>query len=249
MHQASYSAFYLNLYFQGEPFLHENLGNFIQKAKQNRFYVTVSTNAHYLTEVNITKIMDAGLDRLIVSLDGADAETYLQYRQGGDFVKVVSGIKSLTISKLLQQQQHPFIELQFMLHAKNEFQRKQIKAFGKSLGVDKVSIKTMQLIREDGAAEWLPKQGSRYIVNQDGHAAIKSKLPNRCFRMWNSCVVTWDGDVVPCCFDKNADRKMGNIKRENLNAICESAAYEDFRKKVFTERKNIDICRNCSEGL
>jgi radical SAM protein with 4Fe4S-binding SPASM domain len=247
--QASQTAFYLNLYFQGEPFLHENLSSFIKTAKQRGFYVSVSTNAHYLSEDNITKIMEAGLDRLIVSLDGTDAETYQHYRQGGDFEKVVSGIKALAEKKHKLHQHHPFIELQFLLHAKNEFQRKQIKAFGKSLGVDRVSIKSLQLIHEDGAAEWLPQQGSRYNVTPDGSVAIKSRLPNRCFRMWNSCVVTWDGDVVPCCFDKNADYTMGNLNRNSLNDIWENAAYGNFRKKVFTKRKNIGICRNCSEGL
>jgi len=182
-------------------------------------------------------------------LDGIDAETYQQYRQGGDFEKVVSGIKTLTEMKHLQKAKHPFVELQFLLHAKNEFQRRQVKDFGKSLGVDKISIKSMQLISEDKASEWIPMKNSRYMVNAQGKVMIKNKLPNRCFRMWNSCVITWDGDIVPCCFDKNADHSMGNIRSSDLYEIWKNPAYQNFRKKVLSNRKDISICRNCSEGL
>ena len=249
INQSMQNALYLNLYFQGEPFLHENLSLFIHNAKNAGFYAVVSTNAHYLSEDNITQIMDAGLDRLIVSLDGTDEETYLQYRQGGDFNKVSSGIRLLAQMKLKRQQSHPFIELQFLLHRKNESQRKLIKDFGKQLGVDKVTIKSMQIINNNNVSDWIPKKRSRYDLNANGNITIKNKMPNHCFRMWNSCVVTWDGDVVPCCFDKNADHTMGNIRRQELYAIWENAAYKNFRKRVITGRKNIAICRNCSEGI
>jgi radical SAM protein with 4Fe4S-binding SPASM domain len=249
IHQASPYAFYLNLYFQGEPFLNEHLNSFILMAKQRQYYVTVSTNAHYLTQSNIRNIIDAGLDKIIVSLDGADADTYQKYREGGDFNKVVDGIKSLAALKQEKKTRHPFIELQFLLHKHNESQIKQVREFGKSFGVNRVVIKSLQLVDFDTAEDWLPKKKSRYSLSEDGFAKIKSNLPNRCFRMWNSCVITWDGDVVPCCFDKNAEHAMGNINKNDLKEIWESKLYDDFRKQVFTGRKNISICRNCSEGL
>jgi radical SAM protein with 4Fe4S-binding SPASM domain len=249
MQQASPYAFYLNLYFQGEPFLNENLNRFISMAKQRRFYVAVSTNAHFLTTENINKIIDAGLDKLIVSLDGADAATYQQYRKGGDFNKVIEGIKALATAKLEKKVKHPFIELQCLLHKQNETQIKQVRALGKTLGVNKVVIKTLQLLDFEKAEDWLPTKRSRYSIDNDGIAEIKSSLPDLCFRMWNSCVITWEGDVVPCCFDKNADHPFGNIHNQHLLDIWQSQSYNDFRTIVFTNRKNISICRNCSEGL
>ncbi len=247
LQQASPFAFYLNLYFQGEPFLNKDLGSFIGQAKQAKFYVAISTNAHYLSADNINAVIDSGLDKIIVSLDGTDAETYQQYRKGGDFDKVIEGIKALVAAKKQMRRNHPFIELQFLLHKKNQVQLKQIKAFKKTLGVDKVAIKSMQLIHFEQAAEWLPDEQSRYKVSTDGNVSIKKELYNFCFRMWNSCVITWNGDVVPCCFDKNADHAFGNIHNQSLNDIWESQAYNDFRTKVFTQRKDIEICRNCNE--
>ncbi len=247
--QASPYAFYMNLYFQGEPFINEHLSEYIFKARQSRFYVAVSTNAHYLSKTNAEKIILAGLDKIIVSVDGVDAETYNKYRKGGDFDKVIDGIKTLVATKREKKVKHPFIELQFLLHKQNESQVKEIKAMATWLGVDKVAIKSFQLIDTTQAMDWLPEKKSRYKTDKDGNAIINSRLPNRCFRMWNSCVITWDGQVVPCCFDKNADYSLGNINDTNLTEIWESKAYNDFRKKVFKERKNISICCNCSEGL
>ena len=247
IHQASPYAFYLNLYFQGEPFLNENLCRFIFSAKQSQFYIAVSTNAHYLTEQNISNIIDAGLDKIIVSLDGTDADTYKRYRQGGDYNTVITGIKSLVAAKREKKTKHPFIELQFLLHKHNESQIKQVKALGKSLGVNRVVVKSFQLLDLDKAEDWIPSKKSRYSINNEGIATIKNNLPNRCFRMWNSCVITWNGDVVPCCFDKNAEHAFGNIHNRSLTDIWESLTYNDFRKKVFTQRKDIEICRNCNE--
>jgi radical SAM protein with 4Fe4S-binding SPASM domain len=245
--QATPYAFYLNLYFQGEPFLNKDLVKFIAQAKQAKFYVAISTNAHYLSADNINAIIDSGLDKIIVSLDGADAETYQQYRKGGDFNKVIEGVKGLVAAKKQKRINHPFIELQFLLNKKNEAQLKQINSFKKTLGVDKVAIKSMQLIHFEQAADWLPGKQSRYTVSGDGTVQIKKELHNYCYRMWNSCVITWNGDVVPCCFDKNTDHAFGNIHNRNLADIWASRVYDDFRKKVFTQRKDIEICRNCNE--
>ena len=61
--------------------------------------------------------------------------------------------------------------------------------------------------------------------------------------------MTWDGTIVPCCFDKDAQYKMGNILEEDFAAIWQGEKYDAFRKKLLQERENIDICKNCSEGL
>jgi len=66
--------------------------------------------------------------------------------------------------------------------------------------------------------------------------------------MWSSCVVTWDGNVVPCCFDKDAAHTMGNIKEMDFAEIWKNERFHDFRKKILTSRKSIDICNNCTEG-
>jgi len=63
-------------------------------------------------------------------------------------------------------------------------------------------------------------------------------------------VITWDGLTVPCCFDKDAEFRMGNIKETtDFDTVWRSEKYQEFRKQVFTNRKSIEICRNCTEGM
>lgn len=71
---------------------------------------------------------------------------------------------------------------------------------------------------------------------------------NECWRMWSSCVVTWDGKVVPCCFDKDATHQLGDIQSQPLKQIWKSTSYQAFRQSLLTNRQEIDICQNCTEG-
>ena len=56
---------------------------------------------------------------------------------------------------------------------------------------------------------------------------------------------TWEGDVVPCCFDKDGTHTLGNIKTESFYDIWRGKAYQSFRQQILKERKTIDICSNC----
>ena len=66
--------------------------------------------------------------------------------------------------------------------------------------------------------------------------------------MWTTAVVTVDGDVVPCCYDKNGAYVMGNIKDQKFSDIWHGQKYRAFRKQVMALRSPIDICRDCPQG-
>jgi radical SAM protein with 4Fe4S-binding SPASM domain len=66
--------------------------------------------------------------------------------------------------------------------------------------------------------------------------------------MWRSSVITWDGLVVPCCFDKDATHQFGKITELSFNEIWRSNNYNQFRNAILKSRKGIDICTNCTQG-
>jgi radical SAM protein with 4Fe4S-binding SPASM domain len=74
-------------------------------------------------------------------------------------------------------------------------------------------------------------------------------LPDRCPRLWFNPVITWDGKVIPCCFDKNAEYIMGDLKLDSFRDIWDGPKYMIFRKSILSGRSMIEICRNCSSGL
>lgn len=247
--------FYLILYFQGEPYLHPDFTRLIHQAKSKKIHVLSSTNGHFLTPESALETVQSGLDELIISLDGCDQEAYSSYRKGGSFDMVINGIKELVSKKREAGSYKPRIILQFLVLKTNEHQLEKIHQFGKELGVDKVQLKSAQLYDFENGNPLMPdnSQYSRYIenTNESGETSyrIRNTLPRHCFRMWSSCVITWDGWVVPCCYDKDARYKMGNVREESFEKIWKSEKYREFRERILKSRETIDICRNCGEGV
>lgn len=242
---------YLYLYFQGEPFLNPGFLDMVAYASSKGIYTVTSTNAHYLKDDVARKTVESGLDRIIVSIDGTTQETYEQYRVGGKLDKVLEGTQNLVRWKKELGSATPHIIFQFLVVKPNEHQIAELKTLAKKYGVDEVALKTAQIYDYEQGSPLIPEQPqySRYKKEADGTYSIKNKLSNHCWKLWHSCVITWDGKVVPCCFDKDASHRMGNLTTNKLTEIWRGEPYSAFRDKLMSSRKEIDICQNCTEGL
>ncbi len=239
---------YLSLYFQGEPFLHPQFADFVCYAKSKGIFVMSSTNGHFLSKVNANAIARSKLDLLIISLDGITPESYRKYRRGGDFNQVISGIQTLVETKKELKINYPLIELQFIVFKHNEKEITLFKELGKKLGVDKISIKSAQIYGPQPSSEILPPENSaysRYGQDRAGEFYLLKRKRKYCWRQWSSAVVTWEGDMAPCCFDKDAEHAYGNIKKYDLYGLWKNRQAEQFRKKLFKHEDLPDICKNC----
>lgn len=241
---------YLTLYFQGEPFLNPDFFRMVEYARKRKIYVMTSTNAHYLTEKSCEMTIKSGLNKLIVSIDGSDQQTYEYYRKGGQLSTVLEGVKRLTDTKKRLKAKHPFVMLQFIVFRQNEHQIEDIRRLAKEMGVDHLALKTAQVYDYEKGKNNIPEniKYSRYKRQKDGTYRIKNKFYNHCWRSWQSCVVTWDGQVVPCCFDKDAKYNAGSLKEQSFQDIWKGNALKTFRQNLLKNRKDIDICQNCIEG-
>lgn len=235
-----------NLYFQGEPMLHPQFFSFLDNTRNTN--TTVSTNGHYLSTVNSEKIVKSGLNHLIISLDGMDQETYALYRKNGNLSTVIDGIKNTAEAKIRFNSKIK-LEIQFLVNRINENQISQVKALARSAGAS-LRLKSIQVNDKKDAGRWLPLNGKfrRYTL-KNGEYVIKSNLPDRCARLWFNPVITWDGKVLPCCFDKNAEHIMGDLNQDSFRDIWNGPKYRIFRKSIFSGRNMIEICRNCTSGL
>ena len=242
---------YLYFYFQGEPYLHPDFLSLVKAASEKNIYTVTSTNAHFLSPRKATETIQSGLDRILISIDGASQETYESYRKGGKLAKVIEGTKNLVKAKSQLNSSTPHIIIQFLVVKPNEHEIPEILQLGKDLGVDEVKLKTAQVYDFKNGSELIPsiEQYSRYRKNEDGSYRIKNKLENKCWKLWHSCVVTWDGNIVPCCFDKDAKYEMGSLQTHSFQSIWGNKNYKAFRGQLVNNRKSIDICTNCTEGL
>lgn len=248
--QLSKDLLYLVFYFQGEPYLNPGFLDMVKYAAEKKIYTATSTNAHYLNDENAKRTIESGLDRLIISIDGTTQDVYEQYRIGGNLNKVIEGTKNIIRWKKELKSKTPFIVFQFLVVKPNEHQVGEVKKLGKELGVDDVWFKTAQVYDfETDPNQLIPinDKYSRYRKTENGHT-FKGKLSNHCWRLWHSPVITWDGLVAPCCFDKDALHRLGDLKGKSFKEIWKNGKYTEFRSKILKGRKNIDICSNCSEG-
>jgi radical SAM protein with 4Fe4S-binding SPASM domain len=240
----------LTFYFQGEPYLNPDFLKMVDIANRNKIFTITSTNAHYLNEENASNTVKSKLDKLIISIDGITQEVYEKYRIGGNLDKVIEGTKEILRQKRLLKSKLPHVVWQFVVFKPNQHQISAVKKLAKELGVNEVKIKTAQIYDFENGHELIPdiEKYARYRKNSNGTYEIKNKLLNQCWRMWQGCVITWDGKIVPCCFDKDAKYQLGNLKQERFVDIWNSAEYNQFRKSILKGRNQIDICTNCTEG-
>ena len=243
--------FFLLLYHQGEPYINKHFLDFIKLAKTKNIYCTTSTNAHYFSDEIINETIDSGLDSMIVSLDGITQESYEKYRVKGNVDKVINGMRRFMEIKQERKSNTPLIALQFLVMKHNETELPAIKDLAKEIGVDRLLIKNIEVHSLTEAQQWLPVNDRYRRYDFDGrNFEVKNNNKKSCPRPWLSTLVNWDGNVVPCCFDKNGNYEMGNINEvTDINTIWLGSKFSAFRKQLNADRKSIDICRNCNQGF
>jgi len=240
----------LYLWGQGEPFMAPGFLDMVRYASSRGFRTVTSTNGHFLDEPDI--IIDSGLDVLIVSVDGTDAGTYESYRRGGDFEKVVEGISRLS-EAIKKKGRGPVVELQCIATRDTVSGLVGFESFAASLGVRHAVVKTVQAASMENGGSFLPEDMdlTRYRRNGKGGLEPERRFPlgNRCLRIYYSLQIDWQGNVLPCCFDKDSEFVMGNVFNDTVGTIWNSPEFRSFRRTLAIKGRVFPMCRDCTEGL
>jgi len=243
----------MQFYFQGEPLLNPQLSEMIRLAHQAHIYTTCSTNAQALTPLLAEQLVTSGLDRIIVSIDGLSEQSYQAYRHGGSLNQALKGLVFLRNAKD-QLGGHIHIELQCLALKSNELDWDMMQRSYRQMGADSFTLKTAQFYEYEHGNALMPsnKQYSRYQKMSDGSYLPKNRLQAMnnlpCRRILSGCVITVNGDVLPCCFDKSAQQIMGNIHTSSLSQIWQGEIFQSFRQHVRNNRMDYAMCHNCTES-
>ncbi len=248
----------IQLNFQGEPYLHPQINEMIAYAHCNKVHTSLSTNAQNISAEIALKTVLSGLDTIIISLDGFTQKSYEKYRIGGKIENVFSAFNHFKIARVNLNTHNPKIRLQFLVFKHNEHEIAISPNILKTHGADKIVFKTAQIYSPTDASQLLTQnpQFARYIKCSDGSIQLKKSISNRCSRLWSSLVITWNGQIAVCCFDKDADIIGPEFKdinhwlqpnNLNIKSIWQHKSLMNFREKVLTKRKSISICNNCGE--
>jgi len=241
-------SFMVCLWNQGESFLNKDFIKMIKYASEAGLFTLVSTNGN--VELDPQEIIDSGLDSMILSLDGATQETYNKYRINGKLDLVLNNVNKMIKARKKGGINKPFLRWQFLVLKHNEHEIDAIKKLAREYEVDHLELKTVQIYSKEDINNFLPLNPKyrRYKIKNDDFE-LKVGIKNRCRRIWTSPVINWDGEVSICCFDKDLEFPIGNVKNQQLEKIWKNNAINKIRQQILKNRKAIAICRNCGESV
>jgi len=237
------TAWVIQFYFQGEPLLNPHLPAMVAQAHDAGLYTILSTNAQAMTPDMAQALIEAGLDRIIISMDGLSDASYNAYRVGGSLEKTKVAMRALREAKT-KLHGHTTIELQCLRLRTNEHEWQQFKRLYKDLGADRLVFKTAQLYDYSDGHPLMPSnlRYSRYLPGKDGKYH-RRKLHRLCWRVWSGAVITTAGEVLPCCYDKAHAHAYGNIMNAPMRTLYANDASRAFRHAAL--RQTPLICREC----
>jgi radical SAM protein with 4Fe4S-binding SPASM domain len=227
----------------GEPLMNPHLFEQIELAKKRIPNLGISTNATLLDGENTAALLDSGIDTIMISIDGASAEVYEQVRKSSSFsyAEVAGNAEKFLAVKREKRARKPYVILSIIRMEETEKDLEAFRAHWLSQGADEVKIKpfgTWGSQTEDFTA----------LASSFERSKFASPRLHPCKHLWESVVITWDGRVVPCCYDYDAKMVMGDLKSSTLAEIWNSPAYVELRRAELAGRNDSPLCSNCTEA-
>lgn len=225
------------LYHGGEPLLNKNFIEMVRRSKQLAKFVKTVTNGSRLDDETIEKLINSGLDRIEISLDGVSVEENNLIRANP--LNMTYDVISERIKRLIRW--------------RNE----------RGLSLPKVSISNTQIPEtvDDVTEDPQPplhmlqtfREVSSDITYNPNWAFVWPGMPlkihgkpdfNHCDHVINTISIRSNGDVVPCCYDLVSKMPMGNINEKGLEEIWNSKRYQNMRR-VIDKFSPPELCRGC----
>jgi len=234
-----------SLYFMGEPFFNPDVFKMINYAEKKGIKTTISTNSSLLYPY-INEIISSGLSKLILSLDGMTQQTISKYRKHINYENTIKGIELICKEKTKYKKNKPHIKIRFLVFKHNEQEIFKVKNFAKKINVDELALVRPILdwgyrSLPDSSKEWLATDEKYRRYTREG----KLKKPlNYCTWIWTP-VITWDGNIIPCCYDYDSNILLGNIFEKPFYEIYWSKKYQKIRKKM--AMKDLNLCKFCKQ--
>jgi pyrroloquinoline quinone biosynthesis protein E len=267
----------VNLQGVGEPLLNKDIFKMVAYCKSKKIIVLFTTNATLIDERVAKKIVNSGLDYIVISVDGATRETFEKIRGGAKFNQVIANIKKLVAAK--NDLEKPRIMFHFCAMNDNIKELPQVLKLAKDIGA--YGVESLDVI--SWGKDYLKEKLANKTLNSDIERAKKiinktkieanrmgikffwwgnkmDKLysdsdlqlhadPRLCQQPFRSCFITVDGYVTHCSdIPDPRTSNFGNILQQNFNDIWNNSEYRALRK-AFLEGKLPELCKECTKPM
>jgi radical SAM protein with 4Fe4S-binding SPASM domain len=226
----------------GEPFLHKNLAQMVKYAHDRGIYTIISTNGHFFSDERIAEILDSGLSKIILSVDGASQKTLEVFRKGARIDEIINGASKLIIKRNQRGMKTPILQFQFIVMKHNEHEIETAKQLAEQIGCDEFRLKLVSVTKKEREA-FMPNLEE--YQGYTGAGDLKKELGFVCRRPWEHTVVNWDGEVSACCHDPEISIQLGDLKKEPFGKIWRGRNYSRLRQQIASSRNMPPICQKC----
>lgn len=229
------------LYNWGEPFMNRELFKFIRHCSQRQIRTIVSSNLTLFETGMMDELLTSGLDTLIISLDGSSSQTYLQYRRGGDFDKVVSNMRSILKERNRRKQVNPKVIWQFIVFSFNEHEIPGAVRQAREDGLDEIRFISSFSNMEEMAFQDNGQKRSqlKYYTPSDRRfhlfptaEANKGGFQMQCDYLWGQISLRTDGGIAPCCGSYYKGDDFGSLIGVDIIEVWNNDKYRKARRGI-----------------
>ena len=237
----------LMFYFMGEPFLNKQAYSMISYAKGLGIpYITTSTNGD---AINPEKLVTCGLDEISFQIGGMTQATHEVYRINSNIDRVTENLReTIRLKKALNSKIRILVGFILMKH--NEHELEEFHRFVKEIGADDANVIDACVRTMEQGHAYLPSDTTNWYYDVEafrrGILRPKHVPANECPWIYYSMAIHVNGDVVPCCRDTTGKVIVGNLLKQDLDAVWNGEPFQAFRKKLHSDQAGISICKLCS---
>lgn len=264
----------LSLSCATEPLISKKLERVLPRAKQAGIpRVSMVTNGLALNEPKARMLIEGGLDRLCLSLDGSTKETYEQIRTGSKFERVVENVRRLQALKKEIGRPNPALVVIGVLMLENMKEWSGIIELAAELGAESVTLIPQLYYTEFGQDNRLSDHREAYNTALDQaretakrHGLLLDAPPGfrlssqpslpldgamqracgHCYFPWMQIVVYPSGEMTPCTQMYN-NMQFGNLEKQSFDEIYFGPEFTRLREELRTGNYNA-ICNDCPAG-
>lgn len=229
----------LDLQRAGEPLLDKKIYERIKYVKDGGVpFVAITTNASGLTEANARKLLLAGIDEVMLSIDSVEKEEYERMRVGLKYEQVMANIKG-------------FFALRDEIKPDCLIRVRGVSFHDTSKAEDRAEIERWEHFWDDlrkphdriymkRAHTW----GNQRVV--EGHSPDYDWVYHPCVIPFSTMHITAMGKVALCPQDYDATVSFGDINSQSIAEVWRGEEIAKMRKLHLSgERNQVALCQGC----
>jgi radical SAM protein with 4Fe4S-binding SPASM domain len=223
----------VNLNRFGEPLLHPKIVDMVRYAKTRGVKeVSFVSNGMLLDEKKAEGLIDAGLDKINISIDGATAETFERIRAGCKYDRVTGNLLRLLELRRQKGLKRPYVQINTLL------MQDTLGELGRMIEEWRPRVDEIRL----GGAVQYGNVDLNPLATREG----LKREPIACSELFWKMIFFWNGDVSVCCEDIDGQLSVGNIREHTIPQLWKNEKYRELRRRHFRhDFSALPVCAAC----